>query len=108
MCICDIHWRFVINRSRYIEPTRKTIVGELLSQLQDKIEYPVTHANNFPTNKQLETSNNRVSSMAQVEDAGIQTDFVDLQTREKELNRLIFLLQYVNFTVEYNLVLTLK
>lgn len=31
--------------------------------------------------------------MTQVEDAGIQTDFVDLQTREKELNRLVFLLQ---------------
>ncbi|VDL59443.1 unnamed protein product [Hymenolepis diminuta] len=69
------------------------MVLESSSQLQDKVELPVTHTNNFPTNKQLETSNNRASSMAQVEDAGIQTDFVDLQTREKELNRLVFLLQ---------------
>nr|CDS26351.1 conserved hypothetical protein [Hymenolepis microstoma] len=57
------------------------------SQLHDKVEFSV------PINKQLDTSSGKVSSTIQVEDAGIQTDFIDLKAREKELNRLVLLLQ---------------
>ncbi|KAM7534177.1 hypothetical protein Aperf_G00000107825 [Anoplocephala perfoliata] len=45
-------------------------------------------------------SNNKVTSTAQVEDAEIQTEFVDLQAREKELNRLMLLLQSSRNTLQ--------